>query len=34
MVVAPEVIWLTVEGGERIGVTSEHPLFVVDAGWT
>lgn len=31
---APEVIWLTLAGGERIGVTSEHPLFVADEGWT
>ncbi|MFZ7091214.1 hypothetical protein [Primorskyibacter sp. 2E233] len=28
------MIWLTVECGEPIGVTSEHPMFVVDAGRT
>jgi hypothetical protein len=35
---AAEVIWLTLENeaGQttRMGVTSEHPLFVVDDGWT
>ena len=35
---APEVLWLTLENevGEttRMGVTSEHPLFLVGDGWT
>jgi RHS repeat-associated protein len=34
---ARDVLWLTLERGDgvvsRMGVTSEHPLFVVDQGW-
>ena len=35
---ATDVLWLTLENAEgqttRMGVTSEHPLFVVGGGWT
>jgi hypothetical protein len=35
---APEVIWLTLENvagsTSRMGVTSEHPMFLVGDGWT